>query len=341
MSIAEMSRAIFDYVSNLLTAPNDLKWLQRDFDRFVTTWGGRTAELPLLADLPGAAFRRLEAETPHPVFNPSLVALDDGTFLGTVRCSNFVKFAENTHIRDGEICDVRNRFFRLTPDLDYEFAGELDDSAVRHPGSPAENGIEDCRLFRHRGEIWGIGNAVTQHGRGLRGRPLLFRLVDGAVRDPRFGPSTPGVVEKNWTPVETDDSLTLFHRLSPSQQAVVHADRLERPAGAPLPDQSWLLRGGTPLVRFGGHFLAVAHLAPAMIWGRLHYPHCFVVFDDRLRHVETSDPFFFRRRGIEFACGLQIHGGDLIVTYGVADRAAEAMRLPIAALDRWFVAGRY
>ncbi|MDK9695801.1 MAG: hypothetical protein OEL76_05390 [Siculibacillus sp.] len=341
MIIGKAARAIVDYVSNLLTAPNELKRLRRDFDHFTATWGSTTGEPPLLADEPGAVVCRLVADTPHPIFNPSLVATGEGTFLGTVRSSNFVKFAETTHVREAEVYDVRSHLFRLTADLDCEFIGELDDGAVRHPGSPAENGIEDCRLFRHRGDIWGVGSAVRQRGRGLPVHPILFRLDGTKIVEHHFGWRTQGFIEKNWTPVEGRETPTLLRLLSPPDVIELRDGELVRLSDARPSKEPLLLRGGTPSIPFGRHHLAVAHLAPRKIWGRLHYPHCFVVHDERLRHVETSEPFYFRRPGLEFACGLQIHGGDLFVSYGVADRAAEVMRLPLAALEKRLVAARY
>lgn len=53
--------------------------------------------------------------------------------------------------------------------------------------------------------------------------------------------------------------------------------------------------------------------------------------------IEISEPFFIQKRGIEFACGLIWDGDDLLVSYGVADRAAFYARIQIKSLKKYLV----
>jgi hypothetical protein len=111
--------------------------------------------------------------------------------------------------------------------------------------------------------------------------------------------------------------------------------------GEPPKESNLELRGGTPLVRYGEQYLGIAHQPQFKIDGRGHYFHHFVVFDRSLRHIETSSAFFLRRRGVEFACGLQLCEDFAYISYGVADRAAEILRIPVTALSNWLVNERY
>ena len=55
-----------------------------------------------------------------------------------------------------------------------------------------------------------------------------------------------------------------------------------------------------------------------------HYRHRFVWFDEATKLRGVSRPFFFAKRGVEFAAGLAWHpdGKRLVVTYGVEDSEA-------------------
>lgn len=102
------------------------------------------------------------------------------------------------------------------------------------------------------------------------------------------------------------------------------------------------LRGGSPLVRFGDYYLGIAHSPPQEFPEiKIYYVHYFVVFDSSFRHVETSGPFFLRRKGIEFVCGLHVDEEWVYISYGVADRAAEIMKIPMATIKKYLVLSNY
>lgn len=299
--------------------------------------------LPVLAETTDSSRIQLPPNGQTPLHNPSIVRMDDGSFLCLARCTNLITFAENHYFRDEPAHSTINHVFILDESLQIRSRTVLDDSAIRHPKSPAEAGVEDCRLFKHQGAIWGIGAAVSLNENGCHGNAtqVLFRLDGPRIVEHHFGPTPNGNWEKNWTPVERDGPMRILYQLSPPIEMELSEQGMEFVSGPPTQNNDWTLRGGTPLVAFGEHFLGIAHSAPRSIDNRVCYLHCLVVFDRSLRHIETSQWFFLRRRGLEFACGLQLHGDMAYIAYGVADRAAEIMRVPISALKRWLVADHY
>jgi hypothetical protein len=94
-------------------------------------------------------------------------------------------------------------------------------------------------------------------------------------------------------------------------------------------------RGGSQLIAFDSGWLALVHEARVRD-GQRHYRHRFVWFDEAARLRGVSRPFFFQKRGVEFAAGLAWHpdGKRLVVTYGVEDSEAW-----IATLDAGDVKG--
>jgi hypothetical protein len=67
-----------------------------------------------------------------------------------------------------------------------------------------------------------------------------------------------------------------------------------------------------------------------------YYVHRFLRVDDGWNVVEASRPFFFLRRGIEFACGAALAHGDegLLITFGVADREAWLCRIRLETVTQ-------
>jgi hypothetical protein len=84
-------------------------------------------------------------------------------------------------------------------------------------------------------------------------------------------------------------------------------------------------RGGTQAIDFDGGWLALVHevLGGASEKQRV-YHHRFVWFDAASTLQRVSRPFFFRKKGIEFAAGLAWHpdGKRLLISYGVDDGEA-------------------
>ena len=100
-------------------------------------------------------------------------------------------------------------------------------------------------------------------------------------------------------------------------------DQARTVAEAAAPIQADQFRGGSQLIAFDGGWLALVHEAGLRDKQR-HYRHRFVWFDEATKLRGVSRPFFFAKRGVEFAAGLAWHpdGKRLVVTYGVEDSEA-------------------
>jgi hypothetical protein len=296
--------------------------------------------LPVLAEHPEAFRCQLTADSPFPLFNPSIIQRDDGGFYCLARSSSLVNDAEwDYRCEQGEHATT-NYAFLLDKELRVEACEVLDDRALEELETWIKCGLEDCRLFRFQGEIRGIGSVAYVKAGEYLVRQVVFRLQGIRIEDPCYGPSL-NRLEKNWVPIEDEDAIRILYRLNPPAELVLKDGVLAWVSGLPPEHQDWNLRGGTPLVRFGKHYLGIAHSRQLRIGRRMYYLHCFVVFDRSMRHVETSQFFFLRRRGLEFACGLQLSDGQAYISYGVADRAAEILRIPVKAIMKYLVADSY
>lgn len=301
------------------------------------------SNIPILAERSSAYRTQLPNPGSFPLFNPSIVRAGDGGFLCIARSSSLCMFSEKTYKYEKKPHATTNYLFQLDRDLNFVSSEILDDSSVRTKNSLAEAGIEDCRLFVYQGDIWAIGAATPlMNGEYGKTRQILFKIENNGISEFHYGPYPFKRMEKNWTPVESDDfPITALYDLTSGTKVVLDEGGFSFPSEEPKEGGKFSIRGGTPLVKFGSHYISLAHSAPIKANDRLHYLHHFVIYDKLLRHVETSPPFFLRRRGIEFACGLQIIGDVAYIAYGVADRAAEIMRIPTSSFKDLLVMDSY
>jgi hypothetical protein len=139
--------------------------------------------------------------------------------------------------------------------------------------------------------------------------------------------------EKNWMPLVDGDRLRFVYSLHPlvvlewdPQDAVMH--EVVRDAGVTALEG---LRGGSQAIRLDEGWLLIGHSVHGA-QGRRLYRHRFVLLDDELRPCSWSGLFSFERYGVELCAGLTQRGDDLLISYGVEDRAARLMAVSCSAV---------
>lgn len=273
------------------------------------------------------------------LFNPSIVHYQDG-FLLSVRSSNFYLVREKHMPAGFEYNNLWNKNYIIHFDADNKpiWSKGIDDSSVKEKCANRFLGVEDIRLFEINGAISGIGTCVSiKDGLGFEGykaQPVSFDLKDGRINNPTLWESSLGrKIDKNWVPLVKNNQLNLVYSLDPLTIIKIDGNNASVVKGN-VTDQPILLSGGTPFVALGEKYISVAHY-PKLFVDKHYYYHCFVVLNSELELEEVSEPFFIQRRGIEYACGLVQDGEDLLLSYGVADRAAFYVRIPIESLYKF------
>ena len=227
---------------------------------------------------------------------------------------------------DGAPITTRNFLLRLDDDLAIRSSTEiLPPESMPEPAWPLVQGFEDLRPFVWRDGLWCIGcvRELTREGwceqvlaRIDEGAPGLSRLADWRV----LRPEGPRDHQKNWMPRVNGDALQFVYLCDPTRLV---DDQARTVAEAAAPIQADQFRGGSQLIAFGGGRLALVHEVRVRDKQR-HYRHRFVWFDEATKLRGVSRPFFFAKRGVEFAAGLAWHpdGKRLVVTFGVEDSEA-------------------
>jgi glycosyltransferase involved in cell wall biosynthesis len=241
---------------------------------------------------------------------------------------------------NGAPVHTRNFLLRLTDELDVQSSAEiLPPADMPEPACGLVLGFEDLRLFAWRGELWcsACVRELTPEGwceqvlariddRG----PEACRLTDWRV----LHPEGLRVHEKNWMPRVSGETLQFIYSCDPSRLVDEQARTIAETTPAIAAKR---FRGGTQAIAFDGGWLVLIH---EVQWRpadqRRFYQHRFVWFDETSTLRRVSRPFFFHKKGVEFAGGLAWHpdGKRLLVSYSVADSEAWIATVDAAEVRR-------
>ena len=279
-----------------------------------------------------------------PQFNPSIAVNDDevGGFAMVVRTANYHLVDGRYHFLDESgnptserIVQTRNYFVSLDAELTPTDVREIRDRSGRATHATNVLGLEDYRLFRWRDGWWAVATSRDSNPSAMA-RVLLLELdsqahdavdVVSAVELPAPSPTRH---EKNWAPFVTDGGeLQLMYGWDPLRvlrwDGELHECEVEQDTGSQT-SREW--RGSSQGVRLENGWLFVVHEVLQLATGR-RYTHRFVVLADEGR-VSYSAQFSLTSTPIEFATGLAVRRGEVVVSFGVNDALAALVIAPLS-----------
>lgn len=279
-----------------------------------------------LEDLcPATELFAIEASLPpgYSPCNPSL-AVHEGKLWCTLRTVNY-RLQDHSYLVEGDgVIRTRNYLLELDWSLQTISAVPIVEEPPR-PEHPAIDGLEDIRLTVV-GNKFRCSATVADSEPGWRRRMTVFELQkDGLAKDLAWQKYEASQDQKNWVPFVLEDRLGFIYWTDPT--VVLLWDDESRQA---LPWQHqecrWALehlRGSSGAIPFDGGWLYVTH---EVSWSEQQrtYLHRFVHLDRDFRVQSISEPFYFRKLGIEFCCGLapDMERGRLLLSFGVEDSEA-------------------
>lgn len=294
--------------------------------------------MPVLTQQLGIRSSYLRNDLTFPIFNPGVAQARD-EILFVSRSSNLRLYDDRRRFYEAPPHDTVNVFHRYDKNLRFIDTHMLDDQLLRANCKAAEYGIEDLRLFNWNGALWAMAAGISAHSPdSLSAAQILIRLDQYRVAEFfEFSSPTGAQMEKNWIPLVKEDKLFLLYSIDPMVVYEFADGALALVRGSPAEVKTFDIRGGTPLLPWGGYYIGLVHAPNRASNGRGHYTHNFIVLDDKFDVVEISRPFFLQRKGIEFACGIIQYGDDLLISYGVSDRRAAFCVLPADKIGQWVV----
>ncbi|UCI09543.1 glycosyltransferase [Mesorhizobium sp. B1-1-8] len=287
---------------------------------------------PAKTMMPSFSARPVEFTAPdgYRPSNPSVARRNDQIIL-LQRAVNYSLAEDNLqyHTPGEASVHTRNFLLRLDDDLGVQSASEiLPPLDLPAPSNDRVLGFEDMRPFVWRDQLWGVScmRELTPEGwceqiiaRIDEGGPC--RLTDWRV----LRPTGPRVHEKNWMPLvkpgaaTADETLQFVYLCDPTRILDEQAGTLSETTPAIAAQR---FRGGSQAIEFADGRLALIH---EVQWraaeSRRYYLHRFVWFDEQNSLRKVSRPFFFTKKGVEFAAGLAWHPDErrLLISYSVAD----------------------
>jgi hypothetical protein len=284
-----------------------------------------------LNDCPGARRYRFEIPGKFVPCNPSL-AIDGDGFLALVRTVNY-RIDKRGSYRFPPAPTTINWLLRLDSALQLRDAAPIDDEAWRGVGPGARHGFQDGRLFRWQ-DRWWFAAAAKSSMAPPHYSFVLCRLEGHRVAECRFVPSPLGLpVEKNWMPRVLDGALAFVYWVSPTQLVHCGADgsfNFQTLAETAAEYTGW--SGSSQIVPFRDNWLCVVHFRHRD--SRPHrYLHAFIELDRDFRILRSSDRWVFDAPTIEFCSSLCIAGDSAILGYGVWDREARLLRIPLSVIE--------
>jgi tetratricopeptide (TPR) repeat protein len=287
----------------------------------------------------------LDIDPTWPCCNPSIAADPAGGFRMIVRTVNYlIDGGRYTILDGGEQVRTLNYVAKLDDGLaltGLDALSDRSDGPPRHPGYVL--GYEDCRLFNVAGRWHALATVCDRHPDGLCEIALLS-LDDSEIERVSLLEGTRGRNEKNWAPFVAEQAISPFAAerhacvriLYTAAPTIVLSCDLEQGTVARLserPTPGWAigLRGGSQGVPVPGGNLFVLHeVLPGAALGR-RYLHRFALVDGDGRLQALSPRFTLLGAELEFCAGLARRGGELLLSFGVWDRAAH---LAVVDLER-------
>ncbi len=187
-------------------------------------------------------------------------------------------------------------------------------------------GLEDPRLFKFNNTIW-----VYAHYRGYRHNKFIHNPVIFKLSEPnrmvflKYDKMTS--YEKNWMPFEYNNELYFEYSIYP--RVILKCNHItgfcSEVYNKKVKDNSWFLYknigGGAPpqLIPDKNIFLGIAHTRPTGILERKSFFYTFSALPP-FNLIGTSNEFSIESNAnIEFASGLMIKGGEVLVSCGIQD----------------------
>lgn len=200
-------------------------------------------------------------------------------------------------------------------------------------------GLEDVRLVVWNDILYGIGfRPDVIEGKVI---PQLIEYNDDLTIKRSWFLNTNKGMEKNWQPIE-DKPFTFMY--DPDKSALVTlnidelqvADDIDNPTiinEIETPDFTCALCGSTQLIRLDdGKYVSICHTSHRYQGQDLYehwvYNHYFVIYDENMNKIWTSEPFRFVSDCMEYTCGMCKDNGNLYISFSMYDGINHLLSIP-------------
>jgi hypothetical protein len=296
------------------------------------------------------------------LMNPSIFVDDDGDIMVNLRHVNYTLYHSEynqmftsqwgplayLHPEKDMRLVTTNYLMRLNKDLSIKNFTLIDTSKLDVDPMWEFVGLEDARLVKWDGDYYISGvrrdTTTTGVGRMELSKIELNKKSWKAKEISRLRIPAPGednsYCEKNWMPI-LDMPYHYIKWSSPTELVKTYPDlpaRCEQVSITKGINPSSDLRGGTQLIKWKDHYIAITHEVNLYnnYLGQKDgvYRHRLCVWNNDFKLIGLSpEAFAFLDAKIEFATGAAIQGKDLLISFGFQDNVAFVLRSPEKVID--------
>jgi hypothetical protein len=202
-------------------------------------------------------------------------------------------------------------------------------------------GLEDARIVNWDSKLYltGVRRDTTVNGEG---RMELSEIVNyKEVSRKRIEPPTASYCEKNWMPI-LDMPYHYVKWTNPTE--VVKVDpKTGKSKTIFLGEQTYKLnrdlRGGSQVIPYRDYRIALTHEVDLFNTEKgskdAQYYHRFVIWDKDWNIISISPEFKFMTANIEFACGMAVHNGEILIPFGFQDNTPYLLKIPQSFFEKF------
>lgn len=228
----------------------------------------------------------------------------------------------------GELDDPNPRLYEIIGDKTFKLTNDI-----------SYYGLEDIRLVVWNGVLYGIGFRPDI----IAGKVIaqLIEYNNNFTIKRSWFLNTNKTMEKNWQPIE-DMPFTFMYDPDKSYVLTLDMDELREADNdktptvineIQTPEFTFALSGSTQLIHLkDNRFVSICHTCHRYIGAtgleRWVYNHYFVVYDEHMNKIWTSEPFRFVSDCMEFTCGMCHHNNDLYISFTMYDGIPHIMSIP-------------
>ena len=328
-------------------------FMRRNFVKLALKNGGKLKSLVLPTNITNGTG----------LFNPSVFIDNNGDILVNIRHCQYLFYHSEKKIYEHQwgpllymnpendiTLTTTNYLCKLTEDLEIDEIMKIDTSKLDVKPIWQFVGLEDVRLFRWDGILYGSGvrRDTTTNGQGRMELSTLEYDKHGARETHRWRIPAPGqddtYCEKNWMPI-LDMPYHFVKWSSPLE--IVKVDPLKRTCEIVIQKTQtipYYYRGGSQVIKLGKYYIALPHIV-FLFRSEADkidavYQQGFLVWDEEWNLVRHTPPFSFMGADVEFCCGMAEYKENVLITFGYQDNAAFILSVPVEFIIN-YVNGKY
>jgi hypothetical protein len=261
----------------------------------------------------------------HPTFKESSCSLlyTNTSFIGIQRTVNY-SIDKGQYIHDGP---VRTINYLITGNGTRISSSKEIEVLIPKKRESRVQDLEDMRLFKYKNTLYAFGTTY-EYGPHDHPSQVLCRFKDHTIVS--IVPLTykSDIVQKNWCPFVYKNKLVAIYSYEPFILLEINPENGECTEYMKLDQPMFMkdFRGSTSPVKKGDKYYQLVH--SVYFKDTRKYIHRMITYNEDMKVLTISQPFYFENMSIEYSLGLGYDGTTFYVHYSSMDNSSTILKVP-------------